>query len=96
MTIKYKGNYYELVELKEPQKEQTYDIIGIFKSYYFKEENGKEIPITLEEFEKDFDGQWRLGEFIDYFYGANDKTQDIVEIAQWYIDIHQSSQVDGR
>lgn len=34
MTLKYKGKTYELVELYEPNKNETYDIIAIFKTTY--------------------------------------------------------------
>lgn len=32
MTLEHNGKSYELVELKEPNKDETFDIIGIFET----------------------------------------------------------------
>lgn len=87
MEIFYKGKYYELVELKEPNGRASFDIIAIFESIYTKEENGNEIPTTKEDFESNLDCSWRLGNFINYFYGASVETLKSMEtIAKDYID----------
>ncbi len=87
MEIFYKGKYYELVELKEPNGRASFDIVAIFESIYTKEENGNEIPTTKEDFESNLDCSWRLGNFINYFYGASVETLKSMEtIAKNYID----------
>lgn len=87
MEIFYKGKYYELVELKEPNGRASFDIVAIFESIYTKEENGNEIPTTKEDFESNLDCSWRLGNFINYFFGASEETpKSIQTIAKDYID----------
>lgn len=90
MEIFYKGKYYELVELKEPNGRASFDIVAIFESKYTKEENGNEIPTTKEDFESNLDCSWRLGNFINYFYGASVETLKSMEtIAKDYIDEYE-------
>ena len=90
MEIFYKGKYYELVELKEPNGRASFDIVAIFESNYTREENGKEIPTTKEDFESNLDCSWRLGNFINYFYGASVETLKSMEIiAKEYIDEYE-------
>lgn len=91
MEIFYKGKYYELVELKEPNGRASFDIVAIFESNYTKEENGNEIPTTKEDFESNLDCSWRLGNFINYFFGASVETLKSMEtIAKDYIDEYES------
>lgn len=90
MEILYKGNYYELVELKEPNEESSFDIIAIFKSRYYKYDGDEQINITKEEFEEGIETSWELGEFINYFYGASDQEEMIENIAKGYIDEYES------
>lgn len=90
MEIFYKGKYYELVELKEPNGRASFDIVAIFESNYTREENGNEIPTTKEDFESNLDCSWRLGNFINYFYGASVETLKSMEtIAKDYIDEYE-------
>ena len=90
MEILYKGNYYELAELKEPNEESSFDIIAIFKSRYYKYDGDKQINITKEEFENGIETSWELGNFINYFYGASDQEEKNVSIAKEYIDEYES------
>ena len=74
MTIKRNGQNYELVELHELNQNATYDIVAIFKINYIKENDDQAAQV------------WELGDFVNYFYGANDDTENIINIANEYID----------
>ena len=91
MEIFYKGKYYEIMELKEPQGRATFDIFVVFESCYLKEDkNGNKIPTTKEDFEHDESCDWRLGNFINYSFGSNEFTLKTIEtIAKEYIDEYE-------
>lgn len=97
MEILFKGKYYELVELKEPNRRTSFDIVAIFESCYTREdENNEIVSITKEEFEGDLDAQWRLGKCINYFYGASERNETIIDIAKEYIKDYLETQKESQ
>jgi hypothetical protein len=67
--------------------------VGIFESKYFNDETNEQIFITNEQFENDNNARWELGQFINYFYGANEESiEEIIKIAKDYIDEYLEKQ----
>ena len=97
MEILHNGKTYELMELIDNKDKCSFDIVGIFESYYFNNETNEQIFITNEQFENDDfysnNTHWELGQFINYFYGANEESiEDIIKIAKDYIDEYLEKQ----
>ena len=82
MRINYKGNDYELTELCEPNANETFDIIAIFRIKYCIWKGSNLVEVSKDVFEQTLDNFEKM-EFVNYFYGADD---DIEEIAKEYID----------
>jgi hypothetical protein len=93
MEILHKGKTYELMELIDNKDKCSFDIVGIFESKYFNDETNEQIFITNEQFENDNNARWELGQFINYFYGANEESiEEIIKIAKDYIDEYLEKQ----
>ena len=86
MRINYEGQEYELTELVEPTNGATFDIIAIFKVVYRKWDQETLRFVDCEKNEKDDDVEDFL-EFVDYFYGASDNEDLLIEDAQRWLDI---------
>ena len=82
MRFNYKDNDYELTELYEPNSNETFDIIAIFRIKYCIWQEMELIEVSKEVYERFYDNFEKL-EFVDYFYGAD---EDIVELAKKCID----------
>lgn len=81
MKIIYKNKPYELVELKDVHQESSYDIIAIFEIQYVFWQDGQKCLA--------YEGSTETTEelrFVDYFYGASESINSIVEHAHEYID----------
>lgn len=85
MRFTYKGNDYELAELKEPNKNITFDIIAIFKVKYC-ECVGFELKEVSKETYEASDHSFMDLEYINYFYGTDNTEEAMVKNAQEYID----------
>lgn len=80
MKFEYKNNEYELMEMNEPHKNETFGIIGIFKVKYVVIENNEKIEVSKNE-KYDFEDY----EYINYFCNQEDIEENI-ESAKYYID----------
>lgn len=85
MRFNYKDNEYELTELKEPNKNETFDIIAVFKIKYCIWEDGDLVEVSKETYEES-DEQFEKMEFIDYFYGADEEDEALISISKEIID----------
>ena len=85
MRFNYKDNDYELTELKEPKKNEIFDIIAIFKIKYCVWNDGDLVEVSKEVYEES-DEQFKKLEFIDYFYGANEEDEVLISISKEIID----------
>ena len=85
MRMTYKGNDYELTELKEPNRNESFDIIAIFRVDHFIWVYGDLVKVSKEEYEK-YDEHLEKLRFVDYFYGADDEDENLIEMAKEYID----------
>lgn len=86
MRINYEGQEYELTELVEPTNGASFDIIAIFKVVYRKWDQETLRFIDYEKDENDDDIEDFL-EFVDYFYGASDNKDLLIEDTQWRLEI---------
>lgn len=85
MRFNYKNNDYILFELKEPNKNNTYDIISIFRVHTFimkgfdkiKEISQKEARAEEENIYKKGLSILETYEYINYFYGVEDPKEMI-------------------
>lgn len=64
MRFTHKNIDYEIAELHEPLKNETFDIIAIFKINYYNWKGVELVEATKDKFDIE-----KL-EFVDYFYGA--------------------------
>ena len=85
MRFNYKNNDYELTELKEPNKEETLDIIAIFKIKYCIWQNNELVEVSKDDYEKSDDNFEKM-EFIDYFYGVDDEDEVLISTSKEIID----------
>lgn len=86
MRINYKGRTFELAELKEPNSNQTFDIIAIFEIKPYKWTEIFEYPECVECSEEEEDAFEKLF-FIEYFYGASlDSDEELTTTAMRHID----------
>lgn len=74
MRFKYKNNYYEVVELFEPNRNETFDIIAIFKINFLVYTPTENIILDGNQYD-DIDAEENSDiieklELVDYFYGA--------------------------
>jgi hypothetical protein len=81
MKFNYKQNDYELMEMIEPHKNETFGILAIFKVKYIKwdEKDDKIEVFNGEEYEIE------EYEFINYFCDQEDE-EDNLKYAKEYID----------
>lgn len=86
MEFEYKGKEYMLGEIKEPNKNVTYDMIAIFRIVYYDEvmkcEISKELYDDCEE------GAISTYKFINFFYGADADEEELIKLAKIYIDMY--------
>ena len=85
MRFNHKDNDYELTELKEPNKEETLDIIAIFKIKYCIWQNNELVEVSKDDYEKSDDNFEKM-EFIDYFYGVDDEDEVLISTSKEIID----------
>jgi len=79
MRFEYKGKTFELMEMKEPNKKTTFDIIGIFEVVPHRIINNELVKCSWDEFE------FVKYEFVNYFYGVTGK-EIMIANAKEYID----------
>ena len=101
MTVEVNGKPYELVELCEPNKNETHGIIAIFKVRLYIDYNGTEKDISLKEYEREMKNFMdredtnkyallELKEYINYFYFTFfDKKEEIIDVAKDYIEDYE-------
>ena len=81
MKFEYNGKEYELMEMEEPHKNETFDIIGIFRVKYV---------IITEDYQKIEVGKHENYDFEDYEYinyVCNQGTpEENIEASKYYID----------
>ena len=80
MRINYKDKVYELAELTEPNKNETFDIIAIFEV-----KPCKWVGTDLVECSKD-ECEFEKLVFINYFYGSDEDDESLIEVVKEYID----------
>lgn len=81
MRISYRGNEYELTELYEPNSNATFDIIAIFRVQYCVWSGLNLIEVSKDLYDKTDDKMEKLS-FVDYFYGAEDFEENLIEEAK--------------
>ena len=82
MKFTYKQNDFELMEMVEPYKNETFGIIGVFRVKYVKHDDKK--WETFEVFNgEEFD--WEDYEFVNYFCNQEDEIENL-QTAKEYID----------
>lgn len=86
MRFDYKNKTYELAELKEPNKNETFDIIAVFRVKYCLWTGDEFKECSKEEFESSSEGLEKYG-FIGYFYGADASDEALTRTAKEYIDM---------
>ena len=81
MKFSYKNSDFELCEMVDPYKNETFDIISIFRVKY--------VAITKDfekiELSKNDDYEFEDYEYINYFCRQDNQQEDI-QAAKWYID----------
>lgn len=85
MKFNYKNNYYELAELTEPNKNETFDIIAIFKIKYCVWEGLELKEVSKDVYDKTDDNFEKM-EMVDYFYGSDDEDDVLISTAKEIID----------
>lgn len=85
MRFNYKDNDYELTELKEPNKDETLDIIAVFKIKYCIWQNDELVEVTKGVYENS-DDKFEKMELVDYFYGADDEDEVLISTSKEIID----------
>lgn len=85
MRFNYKNNDYELAELTEPNKNETFDIIAIFKIKYYVWE-GLELKEVFKDVYDKTDDNFEKMEMVDYFFGADDEDDVLISTAKEIID----------
>ena len=81
MKFEYKNNEYELMELVEPHKNETFDILAIFKvKYVIIDKNFEKVEVS-----KNDNYEFEDYEYINYFCNQGDALENI-ETAKSYID----------
>lgn len=81
MRFNFEDNIYEITELFEPNKNETLDIIAIFKVKFFQPISmTEEVELDAKDID-DIDGGESSDieeryEFVDYFYGASNYEDD--------------------
>lgn len=79
MRFDYKGKTFELMEMKEPNKNTSFDIIGIFEVVPHRIINNEIVKCSWDECE------FEKYEFVDYFYGVTGK-EIMITNAKEFID----------
>ena len=85
MRFNYKNNDYELAELTEPNKNETFDIIAIFKIKYYVWEGLELKEVSKDVYDKTDDNFEKM-EMVDYFFGADDEDDVLISTAKEIID----------
>lgn len=80
MRFDYKNKVYELAELKEPNKNETLDIIAIFEVKPYKWDGTYLVECSNDDCEFE-----RLN-FVDYYYGTSNDPDTLTSAAKKYID----------
>lgn len=85
MRFEYKDKKFELMEMKEPNKNETFDIIGIFKVVPHRIINNELVKCSWDECE------FEKYEFVDYFYGVTSNELIIMD-AKEIIDLKKNKE----
>lgn len=86
MRFTYKNNEYELMEMKEPNKNESFDVIAIFQVIYIDSVYDCKVP--KEVYDDCEDGSViEKYQPINYFYGADNEDEELIKIAKEYIDL---------
>jgi hypothetical protein len=90
MKLKYKGRDFELMHLYDLNGED-FDIVAIYEEVYvYFLEGGQVKEVGFEEWKKAYDNDEDLPfqemRFINYFWGADDDQEVIIENAKNFID----------
>lgn len=81
MRFNYKNKVYELAELTEPNKNETFDIIAVFEVKPYKWDGSDLVECSNDdcEFEK--------LSFVGYYYGVSNDPDALTSLAKKCIDI---------
>lgn len=85
MRFNYKNKDYELAELVEPNKNETFDINAIFELVCCIWKDNDLVQVTKDEYEKSNNNFEKL-ELVDYFYGSDEDDDSLVSVAKEFID----------
>ena len=91
MRIAYNNKQYELVELNDIHNTSSYDIVAIFEVQYTYYQGGEKHLVSEEDFlaQDDNENSPIINEelvFIQYFYGASESKEQIIENAHYFLD----------
>lgn len=86
MRFEYKGKEYELAELCEPNKKETFDIIAIMEVKYCIWDNYDDLVEVSKEVYDNTSDNFEKFEFVNYFYGTDYEDNVLIEMAKIYID----------
>ena len=85
MKFNYKGNEYELMEMNEPYKNETFDIIGIFRVKYVVIKGDIKQGYKKVEVDKHDEYEFEDYEYINYVCNQGTPEENI-DAAKYYID----------
>ena len=85
MRFTYKENDYELAELTEPNKNETFDIIAILRVRYCIWVGTSLVEVDKNQYESISDNFEKF-EMVNYFYSSDADDEELIEIAKEYID----------
>lgn len=83
MRFNYKNKVYELAELTEPNKNETFDIIAIFEIKPCKWDG---TGTNLVECSND-ECEYEKLNFVDYYYGVSNDPDTLISFAKRRIDM---------
>ena len=85
MRFAFNNNDYELMEFTEPNRMETFDIIGIFRVEYCIWLTNDFVEVSKEIYDKATDKIEKY-EFVDYYYGTDVDDEVLIEQAKEYIE----------